>query len=424
MQFVSNPFDFTISFQKWGKRADKAHTYWCCACGEEYCHDELTDLRPNPKYDYRNWYSYRKTIATCPHCGKKMEIQDNWCRAKNFEDIVGVHATIGEWCVDRYFVLYSYTARGEKERVRVEEIGQAWSKEEGKPYIFFAHRGGFMSSRYWKHDEPFHFMTYLYDGVETNTWWSGRDDYEYPADFSLDAELAKYHIDMNNLHGMPLLDVMACMSNPHFETLWKAGEYELCKFFKNKVNTYWPQIKIARRQGYKIEDLIMWRDMIDMLRNVRDIHSPKYICPANLEQAHANAQILHNRFLHKDDWEKNKVYDKALRERIQRFMDMDIKDDNIQIIVLPSVKAFKDETDHLGHCVYTCGYYKKDSSLILSARDKENINKRWETIEVDLNTFKILQCYGYGDKFTERHNEILGLMNSNMWQIKQRVEMA
>ena len=424
MHFCKNPFDFTISYQKWGKRADKAHIYWCCSCGEEYHKNDLTDLRPHPDYNPRSYYvGLRKSIATCPHCGKTMHIIENWSRNRHFQDIVLVRSIFGEWSVDRYLLSECYSVMGSKEKVYVSEIGQVWSRGEGqKAYCYFAQRGGMFYSKYWKPNKPFHFVNAIPEDAQHVTTWRGVDTYEYPADFSLEDELARRGIDIDNFHGMPLTDILSCMAyTPYFETLWKAGEYELAKFFKKDLPRYWAQIKIVRRQGYKIEDLNKWRDMVDMLRELRDIHSPKYICPADLETAHDQAVVLKNRQLHKTESERDKEYDKILKRRIAKFLDMDIHDENIQIIVLPSVQAFKDETDHLCHCVYTCAYYKKETSLILSARDANNKNKRWETIEVGLNDFTIRQCYGYGDKFTKFHKEIEQLMNANMWQVRQRM---
>lgn len=418
--YVINPFDYCISYKKYGKRAEKAHTYWCGACGEPYNHDELADLRKNPDYNPKT-YSGRKTMATCPHCGKTMLIVDSESKGKSYQDVIGVHSTFGEWCVDRFFLLETFTAPNRAERVCLNEVGQSWSREEGRTYMYFKHKGGMFYSKYWKTDSDYHFVNYMPDEAVDCIYWKGLDEYSFPADFSLDKELAKYGIDKNNCHGMPILDIVSNMQCPYFETLWKQGEYKMAKFFKSSLPQYWPQIKIVRRQGYKITDYTKWRDMVDLLRNVRDINSPKYICPRDLEQAHDRAVMLNRKWRSLDELERNKVYDKALRKRIAPFLGMDIQNDNIQVIVLPSVKAFMDEGDHLGHCVYSCGYYKKETSLILSARDKQKIGKRWETIEVDLTNFTIRQCYGYGDKFTKHHNEITDLVKANMWQIRQRM---
>lgn len=80
-----------------------------------------------------------------------------------------------------------------------------------------------------------------------------------------------------------------------------------------------------------------------------------------------------------------------------------------------SVLEFAQEGDYMHHCVYACGYYRKPASLIFSARID---GVRIETIEVDLNRMKVVQCYGKYDKKTEYHEEILKLFKDNMYQIE------
>ena len=82
------------------------------------------------------------------------------------------------------------------------------------------------------------------------------------------------------------------------------------------------------------------------------------------------------------------------------------------------VEAMREEGAAMHHCVFTNGYYKKPESLILSARDEQG--KRLETIEVNLTVLKIAQCYGACNKFTKHHQEILELVNDNMWRIRER----
>lgn len=73
----------------------------------------------------------------------------------------------------------------------------------------------------------------------------------------------------------------------------KVNEIELLRYlcirpaYKADINTYWSTIKIANRNGYKVEDAQMWMDYIKMLERCgKDIQSPKYISPANLKEAH------------------------------------------------------------------------------------------------------------------------------------------
>lgn len=77
----------------------------------------------------------------------------------------------------------------------------------------------------------------------------------------------------------------------------------------------------------------------------------------------------------------------------------------------------KEEGLYLDHCVFRAGYYQRENSLILSARDENN--NPIETIEVNLRNFTISQCYGYSDEFSSLHKEILATMNENIWRVKE-----
>jgi hypothetical protein len=78
-----------------------------------------------------------------------------------------------------------------------------------------------------------------------------------------------------------------------------------------------------------------------------------------------------------------------------------------------------EEGQAMHHCVYGNGYYKRDDSLILSAKD--NDGKRLETIEVSLKTFKVVQSRGVCNSNTDKHDEIVRLVNDNINLIKTAV---
>ena len=77
-----------------------------------------------------------------------------------------------------------------------------------------------------------------------------------------------------------------------------------------------------------------------------------------------------------------------------------------------------EEGKALHHCLFTNEYYLKEQSLILSARIE---GKRIETIEVSLETMKIIQCRGLQNKNTEYHDSIIDLVHRNIKQIQSRV---
>ena len=83
--------------------------------------------------------------------------------------------------------------------------------------------------------------------------------------------------------------------------------------------------------------------------------------------------------------------------------------------VLESVQEYLEEGKALHHCVFTNEYYLKEQSLILSARID---GKRIETIEVSLETMKVIQCRGLQNKSSEYHDRIIDLVNRNIRQIQ------
>lgn len=55
----------------------------------------------------------------------------------------------------------------------------------------------------------------------------------------------------------------------------------------SKISRYWPSMKICRRHGYHISDYTIWIDHIDLLLHFnKDIRSPKFICPEDLNKEH------------------------------------------------------------------------------------------------------------------------------------------
>jgi hypothetical protein len=435
MSFVAHPYKHSMCAAKYGKRAQAKDIYWCSECGAEFPLSEVKDFRRNPdipaesKY-YHYWYKY---LGTCPHCGRQMKIEKGGAyKHQRFEDIIAVNATMGEWKITRYFVRHDYGVPGKPAQVNIEDIGASWTKG-GNTYHYIARLGGMYYSKFWR-SYTRHFAQ---DGIGSDTECKTTERYRIPASFSLSAELTKRGIDPDKTHGLKLdwiLDTMA--EYPAFETLWKAGEWKLATFFKRRINEYWAQIKIVRRHGYEIADLREWRDMVDMLHCLdMDTHNPKFLCPDNLHDAH-NALVAERqrrRRIEEERWRRQQ--DEWARERARQAMltRKETNEDFIKrrgkyfgisipstagftIVALQSVDDFEREGNTLHHCVYACGYYKKEGSLILSARDADN--NPIETLEIDLRSYKILQCYGPHDSFTPLHKEIVKTMTDNMWQVK------
>ena len=127
----------------------------------------------------------------------------------------------------------------------------------------------------------------------------------------------------------------------------------------------------------------------------KDLHSPKYVCPADLKREHdryifkvarreAEREIAENLSAH---LRKENAYHKAK----SKFFGLAFSDGQIAVRVLESVKEIILEGKAMHHCVGTNEYYKNADSLILSA----TINgQRIETVEVSLSQLKVIQSRG------------------------------
>ena len=83
-----------------------------------------------------------------------------------------------------------------------------------------------------------------------------------------------------------------------------------------------------------------------------------------------------------------------------------------------AVQEYLEEGTAMHHCVFSNEYYLKENSLILSATIE---GRRIETIEVNLDTLKVVQSRGVCNKNTEYHDQIVSLVNANRKLIRQRM---
>lgn len=421
-----------------------------CLAHTEYLHVPHKQARWN-KNDY---------TITCPHCGATIQVRvtDSTYKSKlinHQEDFFQVMNVVGGWQVTRLFYMDRYTyVKKPSTDWDFWEVCQAWNSP--------AHATTFFRAFPKKMMMGYHFNPYKlfnsFPRIDENGHYV-RDKRGY---FLLDSEMNKLEprrvgganyfettaiapgakilpeykrigLTADTFRGLSkthnAMWLMECMSRrnykPLYETLLKAKEYTIFKHVSDKRNRdtaddFFTAWKICKRNHYDYKkDITEWIDLVEMLiMTDMDFHSPHYVCPNNLHDMHQQILAIKKRKQAEIELKKKENENKAYMARIAKYLDMDIHNDDLTIIVLPDIRAFKEEGDHLGHCVYTCGYYNREDSLILSARGEKN--KRWETIEVSLKGFKILQCYGYGDKHTERHKEIINLVMENMWQIKER----
>ena len=404
------------------------------------------------------WCSSDTTIV-CPHCGAKIQLRTpyngNEKQRHHQDDFFQIMNVVGDWQVTRliYMERYCYTRKPSTDW-EFYEVCQAWNRPDEDTTYFRALSKKVWASNYFNpyslrdyralKDENGNYLQdekgyYLYETIpraleprkagganyfETSMICPNAQVLPQYKKMGLDATAIRKLSSAHN--AMCLMEAFSPKNyKPMYETLIKAKAYKVFGrvtdlLYRNKADAYFSAWKIATRNGYNYKrDMDEWFDCIDLLCQLgMDYRNPHYVCPKDLHAMHQHLLKLSDRKRELEELKRKENEDKELRKRVAKYLDMEIRNKHFDIIVLPNVKAFKDEGDHMGHCVYSCSYYAKPNSLILSARDKKG--HRVETIEVYLDKLTIHQCYGYGDKHTKWHKEIMDLMNENMWQVKER----
>ena len=229
-------------------------------------------------------------------------------------------------------------------------------------------------------------------------------------------------------HGLLPFDLFtAVLRSPQAETLLKAGQIALLSYYANlqswNISDYWAAIKICLRNDYAVSDISVWRDYIDLLRYFgKDINNAKYVCPADLQTAHdrlvEKKRARQERMLLQERKRQAAEEEEEYRNLKSRFFGLVFTDGDLSVHVLESVQEFVEEGDAMHHCVFTNAYYENPNSLIFSATVG---GKRIETVEVALDTLKVVQSRGLRNSQTEYHDSIVNLVRRNMSQIEKRM---
>ena len=218
----------------------------------------------------------------------------------------------------------------------------------------------------------------------------------------------------------------ALLSDSHVETILKNGRKQDLKHLIDNprdLDFCWPSYKIVLRRKYRITDMGIWVDYLRMLgRCGKDLHNAHYVCPADLKAEHDKFQnkvrILQEQEKRKEQMKRARENEVRFRELKGKFFGLEFTDGTIVVRVLDSVEAYYDEGNALHHCVGQCEYYLKPNTLVFSARIED---KRVETVELSLETFKVLQSRGVCNQSTEYHDRIIKLVSKNVSLIRKRM---
>lgn len=368
------------------------------------------------------WLETRNGICLCPECGTRIEIKDTKERVIRDKSYFNVITTIEDYQVVRMFLMIVEMRKGMKANPAYLEIGSYWIDCKGNTTVIGLQRtlGHYIDS--------FAFGSPLEIRRDNEAFQRISDEWVYPR-IKVTDTIKRNGFKDSCYHIHPVTLFQELLTNPKAETLMKANEIELLRYLcssnqrAENIKRYWNTIKIANRNGYKVKDSVMWVDYIKMLeRSGKDIQSPKYICPANLQEEHdryvRKLQTIQEKAKKAEDIRKAQEREASFKEQKEKFFGIRINDGEIEVKVLESVEEYRQEAESQHICLFSAAYDQRENSLIFSARIDGRII---ETIEVDLKTLKVVQSRGVCNQNTEYHDRIIRLINANTHLIKERI---
>lgn len=400
---------------RWGKKHCFPHNaykckdeMWCSDCGRLWV--DITDQKEG--------------YIRCPYCGEKLEVKVSRKKKDNFESYLTIVTTSGNFQVLRHFLIGKYARKERDTHYFIDEVCQQWMTADRKETVIA--KAMDMGCRGWLHGTD---MSIKKDGNIYCSHSYDIDGYVYPKVKLL--PILRRNGLRTSFHGItPAVLIRALLGESKYaEMLLKTRQYGMLQFYMYRGGLYHPWVvNICNRNGYIIKDGSLYDDYLHLLDYFHlDTHNAHYVCPKNLKKEHDKLVEKKRRIEAKirAEQERKERIERMSRmkqdifsfiQRIQPFLGIEIKDEDIVIRPLESVTQFYQEGKAMHHCVYQNEYYKRKDCLILTAQKD---GKRLETVEVSLKTFKIVQSRAVCNETSDYHDHIIKLVNRNMELIKR-----
>ena len=365
------------------------------------------------------WREHNENECRCPHCGANLEVNDTLLRTYRDKSYFSTLTVQDGLQVQRVFLMTANFHKGRKADNYFIEIARYWIDDNGKTEVTALRRtiGYYMDS-------------FVMDGClelrrDSDVYRHIADCRVYPY-YSATTKLRRNGLKGSLVGIEPKQLMEALLTDSRAETMFKAGRKKDLSYFlqhQRGFDTYWSTYKIVLRNDYHISDISLWVDYIHSLERCgKDIRNAHYVCPSDLKAEHDRYQervrVIQEREKREKQRKKARENEQRFRELKSKFFGLTFTDGLIVISVLESVDEYYQEGNALHHCVGQCEYYLKPQSLVFSARID---NKRIETVELSLDTFKVLQSRGLCNQSTEYHDRIIRLVQKNARQIRKRM---
>lgn len=392
---------------------------WCSQCGKSFKLEGTSGLIADLIGD----------TTICPHCGTHLTVVNSRRQKIDERWYYTVITTCKGYQVCRNFIASKYIEIGGSPVFDIREAVQNWINANGHEEVVARPCKCLPSGCYdnWNFSKPMELrdvrkrpMCYRPDKYQVDGAWI------YP-NRTLLPKLKRngYTGRCNTLPQSEMIKLL--LTDREAEILAKNKQFSILgykykKGYREFCTPYAHSIRIAIRNHYIVNDASMWFDYLELLAYFHlDTHNPHYVCPKNLKAEHDRLLARKRRVEARKAEEAKRLeavkWEEQYRAEKAKFFGICFGNENITITVIQSVADMADEGKAMHHCVFDMGYYKKPDSLILTARDPAG--NRIETIEISLKTFSVVQSRAKCNGTSERHDEILALINQNINLIKQ-----
>lgn len=397
----------------------------CCKCS--VCGHEWREMPSIARY-WRDSLMNAVGLAEdqCPECGETLRPKYQLAKWRECKRIsMQVMDEFNGWQVLRHVCMDRSIWEGQPTRYTFMEEYQTWLNDKGKEVIVTHPYTRTPFSLNMRHDEP-------YTIGHHNCSYTG--SYYYDDMFDQEATLTYPQVKVsailkrngwnkrfNRVRSDNRYEIARkLLTDSRVETLAKSGfDTGTIIYYarhESRLEQYWPQLRLAIRNGYKIADIQLWEDMLHALQELgRDIHSPHYVLPSDLLKEHDRwTRKLHEKEV-REALRKQALKDKKYYMAHKQFKDLPEKRGKLLIRPLLTASELVMEGEAMHHCVGTYG--DRLSSLILSVRDIKG--RRLETVEVNLKLYRIEQSRAVNNGTTQRHDEILNAVSQLMPEIRR-----
>ena len=400
---------------------NKLGDIWCQHCG----HQEKRYKRFNCLTVTTGEEKY-----VCPHCGTTLTLKPYYAKGGPYYNVCKACTTATS--LNGYTVLRTFLAERTNNRYApteysITEIYQSWIGIDGKETVLSL---------------PYYYSLYsLQWNTASDMWsvrhphkWNSSCSYYYTSPFSVRSNwfipgwrvspimrrngwtnrFCRLSCDQKEI-------MRSLLTDPQTEMLAKTRQIALCIYRHHRMDImkddYLHAIRVCNRRKYIVNDASLWYDYLDLLTEFgKDTHNAYYVCPSDLKAAHDRLMEKKRRITEAKEAEERRLnaikHEAAYKKTHGSFFGISFDNGIIFVHVISSVSEMAEEGKAMHHCVYENGYYKKKTSLILSARDVEG--NRLETVEVDLLHMSIIQSRAKFNGISKYHQQIIDLVMSNI----------